>query len=197
MQTIGQAGPVTHDHAPRYKVVRTSLKSPDWENAETILPEGPDSIISLTGTRDYLFIVKSDGITGRIVRYQLATGQATELALPAAGTIHMSCPDRNGNHCFVSISCWIRPSILYDLDGAKGSFSLSSFNTNATYPGFENLVAEEVQAPGHDGTLIPLSIIHRRDLPLDGSSNCILTGYGLSPVKWCSKSGQRSAAVPV
>jgi protease II len=36
---------VTHDRAPRYKVVRTSLKSPDWENAETILPEGPDTII--------------------------------------------------------------------------------------------------------------------------------------------------------
>lgn len=31
---------------------------------------------------------------------------------------------------------------------------------------------------GHDGTPIPLSIIHRNDIKLDGSSPCILEGYG-------------------
>jgi prolyl oligopeptidase len=47
-----------------------------------------------------------------------------------------------------------------------------------SYPGFENLVTEEVEVPGHDGTMIPLSIVHRKDLKLDGSASAILEGYG-------------------
>jgi len=42
----------------------------------------------------------------------------------------------------------------------------------------ENLVTEEVEVPGHDGTMVPLSIIHRKDLALDGASSAILQGYG-------------------
>ena len=60
----------------------------------------------------------------------------------------------------------------------KDTFTKSIFNTAISYPGFENLVTEEVEVPGHDGTMIPLSIIHRKDLKLDGSSSAILEGYG-------------------
>ena len=32
--------------------------------------------------------------------------------------------------------------------------------------------------PGHDGTMVPLSIIHKKGIPLDGGNSCILEGYG-------------------
>ncbi len=32
--------------------------------------------------------------------------------------------------------------------------------------------------PGYDGTMIPLSIIYKKGLPLDGNNSCILEGYG-------------------
>ena len=40
------------------------------------------------------------------------------------------------------------------------------------------MVAREVMVPSHDGTLVPASIIHHRDLKLDGNSPTILYGYG-------------------
>src|SRR4030095_4885906 len=52
-----------------------------------------------------------------------------------------------------------------------------------SYPGFENLVTEEVEVPGQDGTMIPLSIVHRKDLKLHCSAPAILEGcgaYGIS-----------------
>jgi prolyl oligopeptidase len=54
----------------------------------------------------------------------------------------------------------------------------SVFNTDVTYPGFDKLEAEEVEVPSHDGTMVPLSIIHTKDLKLDGSHSAILEGYG-------------------
>src|ERR1019366_6399333 len=124
------------------------------------------------------FVVYSNGIVGRLVKLDFATGAASEVALPAKGTISIRCPDWRTNRCIVSVTSWILPTALYDYDGDRGTFAKSIFNTDVTYPGFENLASEEVEASGADGVMIPLSIIHLRGLALDGSNCCILTGYG-------------------
>ena len=33
-------------------------------------------------------------------------------------------------------------------------------------------------APAHDGELVPISLLHHRDTPLDGIAPCLLYGYG-------------------
>jgi prolyl oligopeptidase len=174
----GKVYAVTHTGAPRYRVVRTSLAAPDWRHAETVLPEGPDPVRYTARSKDYLFIVYSNGVTGRLVKYALSTGQSSEVALPASGSVDITCPDAHSNRCIVSITSWTRPTTLFDFDADAGALAKSVFNSDVVYPGFENLVADEVEVPGHDGTLIPLTIIHQKGMKLDGSSCCILEGYG-------------------
>jgi prolyl oligopeptidase len=169
---------VTHAGAARYKVVRTSATHPDWQKAEVVVPEAQDSVQYITRSKSQLFIVYSNGIVGRVVKYDLESGKSSELKLPASGSVDVSCPNPRSNQCLVFTTSWIQPTTIWDLDGDKETFAKSIFNTAVTYPGFENLVSEEVEVPGHDGTLVPLSIIHRRDLKLDGSSSAILEGYG-------------------
>jgi prolyl oligopeptidase len=169
---------VTHTNAPRYKVVRTSLTRPDWAHAETVIPEAKDSVQSITKTRDFLVVVYSNGIVGRVVKYEFATGKSSEVKLPGSGTVFLLCPDWRTNRCIVYLTSWTRPTTLYDFDGDHDTFAKSIFNTDVTYPGFDTLVTEEVEVPGHDGTSVPLSIIYKKGIPLDGSSSCILEGYG-------------------
>ena len=169
---------VTHENAPKYKLVRTSVTHPDWKHAETIIPEAQDSIESIAKSRDYLFVVYSNGIVGRIVKLDLATGKSSEVRLPGSGEVAITCPDYRSNRCIVFLTSWTSPVTLYDFDGEKETFAKSIFNTDVKYPGFENLVTEEVEVPGHDGAMVPLSIIHLRGIPMDGSSCCILEGYG-------------------
>jgi prolyl oligopeptidase len=169
---------VTHAGAPKYKLVRTNAKHPDWEHAETVVPEAADSIKYITKSRHYLLIVYSNGVVCRLVKYDLASGKAAEVKLPASGTLGVSSPDWRTDRCLVSISSWTSPQTIYDFDAQKDTFAKSIFNSDVSYPGFENLVSEEVEVPGHDGALIPLSIIYKKGLPLDGSNCCILRGYG-------------------
>jgi prolyl oligopeptidase len=169
---------VTHENAPRYRVVRTSVAHPDWRNAETVVPEARDSVQYIAKSRDYLFVVYSDGILGRIVKYEFATGKSSEVRLPASGSVDLSCPDWRSNRCIVYITSWTFPTTLYDLEGRTEVFAKSIFNTDVSYPGFDRLVTDEVEVPGHDGVMVPLSIIHLKGIPMDGSSCCILEGYG-------------------
>jgi prolyl oligopeptidase len=122
--------------------------------------------------------VYSNGIVGRLVKHDLSSSKTEEIKLPGSGTVSISCPDWRTDRCLVYIASWISPPTIYDFDAEKGSFAKSIFNTDVSYPGFENLISEEVEVPGHDGTMVPLSIIYRKDILLDGSNCCILDGYG-------------------
>ncbi|MGO8997041.1 MAG: prolyl oligopeptidase family serine peptidase [Polyangiaceae bacterium] len=169
---------VTHTNAPHYKVVRTSLKHPDWTHAETVIPEQSDSIEGLVRSRDYLFVLYTNGIVQRVVKYDLTTKKPSEVHLPFAGTAGITCPDVKSNRCLVTMSGWTVPETTYDYDADKNVMKKSAFGSDVQYPGFDSLVTEEVEAPSHDGTMVPLSIIHQKGMPMDGSSSCILDGYG-------------------
>jgi prolyl oligopeptidase len=169
---------VTHENAPKYKIVRASLKQPDWAHAETVVPEQADSVQSITKSKNYLFIVYSNGIVGRLVKYDLATGKTSEVKLPLTGTVFVSCPDWKTDDLLVYLTSWTSPETIYDYNGRTGQLKKSIFSSDVAYPGFDQLVSEEVEVPGHDGTKIPLSIIHKKGMPMDGSNSCILEGYG-------------------
>ena len=175
---------VTHANAPHYRVVRSRTDAPDWKSAETVVPEAADSIDSIDQSKDYLLVTYSDGIKGRLVRYEFSSGSLQEIKLPIQGTVNTSCPDIHGNRCIVTISSWLQPPTLYELNAESGEMTKSAFNGEANYPELADLVSEEVDVPGHDGTMIPLSIIHRKDIKLDGSSPCILEGYGAYGISW-------------
>jgi prolyl oligopeptidase len=175
---------ITSADAPHYKLVRAPLDAPDWAHAQTVIPEADDSIDSMTQSKDYLLVVYSNGISGRLVRHALATGVTTEVGLPLKGTIVANCPDIHGNRCLVTVSSWLQPELVFEVDAETGEVRKSVFNGDVHYPELADLVAEEVEVPGHDGTMVPLSVIHRKDIKLDGSSPCILEGYGAYSISW-------------
>jgi prolyl oligopeptidase len=175
---------VTHADAPHYRVVRTRIDAADWKGAQTVVPEAADSIDSIEQSKDYLLVTYSDGIEGRVVRHRFSTGSSQEVRLPVRGTVSTACPDIHGNRCVITISSWLQPPALYELNAENGDVTKSSFNAEVEYPELADLVSEEVEVPGHDGTMIPLSIIRRRDIKFDGSSPCILEGYGAYGISW-------------
>ena len=175
---------VTHANAPHYRVVRARIDAADWKHAQTVVPEAADSVDSIDQSRDYLLVTYSDGIKGRLVRYEFSSGSSHEVRLPMQGTVNTSCPDIHSNRCIVTISSWLQPPTLYELNAETGEMMKSAFNGEADYPELADLVSEEVEVPGHDGTMVPLSIIHRKDIKLDGSSPCILEGYGAYGISW-------------
>jgi prolyl oligopeptidase len=174
----GWAYAATYVGAPHYKVVRTRLSHPDWAKAETVVPEAPESLQYLTSSRNFLYAVYSNGITGRILQRDLDKGVSSDVKLPAPGMVYADCPDVDSDRTVLVHTSWTQPVTLYDYAPATGALAKSVFNSDVTYPGFDKLVVEEVEVPSHDGTPVPLSIIHRKDLVLDGSAPCILEGYG-------------------
>lgn len=58
-------------------------------------------------------------------------------------------------------------------------FTPSQQNKPALFPPeYRNLEVKEVEVKGHDGVMIPLSIIYKKGTKLDGSNVCLLNAYG-------------------
>jgi len=171
---------ITHKNAKNYKLVSTNLHNPDWSKAITIAAEKPDQTLEyFINSKDYLLIVHSDGINNHLTKYNLKTKVTTSVKLPYSGTIGLYCINTKTNHCNLGITSWNKPYTEFNYDAATDALTPSSFNKPAVYPAeYKDLIVQEVEVKGHDGAMIPLSIIFSKGIQMNGKNVCLLDGYG-------------------
>ncbi|TXH23307.1 MAG: serine protease, peptidase S9 family protein [Chitinophagaceae bacterium] len=174
---------MSHKNAPYFKVLRTSLKNPNWDNAEQVFAEMPGlTLLALARTKDYLVANYSDGINAHIYKYNVHTKQKSTIKLPYSGTAFIgSLPWEStiSNNAMSVITSWNKPRTEFQLSLDNDIFFPSKFNKTPNYPeAYKNLVVEEVEVKGHDGAMIPLSIIYKKGLKMDGNNVCMMEGYG-------------------
>jgi len=184
MQIInGYVYAITYDHAENYKLVRAPLSNPDWQSAEAVVPEKKDATLGMfLRTKDYILLQYSYGITDNVYRYDLKTGKTDQLKLPIAGNLTVyrgNCYNNKTNHCLVSFTSNLRPTTEFDLDAATGTFTPSIFNQPAALPeAYSHLLEKNVEVKGHDGVMVPLTILYREGTKLDGKNVCLMDSYG-------------------
>ena len=77
-----------------------------------------------------------------------------------------------------TISTPIRPNETYNYDMARYTRTLVQSQAGSAGLSPERYSLGRLWATAWDGERIPVSVVHRRDLPLDGSAPCLLYGYG-------------------
>lgn len=171
---------ITYKDAKNYKLVHTTLPNPDWEGADVIAPEKKDlTLEGITHSKDFLFLMYSDGINSHIYKYNLKTKKTTEIRLPYSGSASVFCLDNKTNNCYLGITSWTKPYTEFNLNGVTNAITPSSFNKPPVYPAaFKDLQVEEVSVEGHDGEMIPLSIIYKKGLRKEGNNVCLMDSYG-------------------
>lgn len=177
-------------------LLATSISNPNWEKAEIIAAERKDLMLDgFSFSKDFILLTYSNGINSRLFKYEIATAKTSEVNLPYSGTIYVNCLDRRTNHCYIYITSWNKPLAEFKLDISTNDFSASEFNTPTEYPKeYKDIEVQEVEVKGHDGKLIPLSIIYKKGTKLDGQNVCLVEGYGSFGISmlpgfntfWCS-----------
>lgn len=166
---------------PRFRVMRTALERPDFERAETVVPEDPEALLTAFAlTSDALYYTRSlHGVEASMHRLDLGTGKEERLTLPfPAGSAYISSKGPRFRDAWVTLAGWSRDYRRYRYLPEKDSFHKETISSTAEYPEYRNMVVEEVMAPSHDGTMVPLSIVYRRGLERDGNNPVLLYGYG-------------------
>jgi prolyl oligopeptidase len=167
---------LTFKGAPRSRIVLTSAKEPDLATAKEVLPQGRAVIQRLQHARDGLYVTLLDGGLSRLLRIDPKTKLVSEIRLPYEGTIFDRNSDWREPGLLIGMTSWVKPPAYFLVD-AKGT--AREVPIQPRFPldvsGYES---REVTVPSYDGTLIPLSIVHKRGLARDGVNPTLLMGYG-------------------
>jgi len=101
------------------------------------------------------------------------------LALPdefPSGTLVATHPGLEG--AFVSTGAWTRAGKTYHYEPAARRFTDTQLNPVGRYDAMPGYASIEVEAPSHDGVKVPLSIIYKEGVKMDGTNPTLLVGYG-------------------
>ncbi|HEU4586968.1 MAG TPA: hypothetical protein VFR95_14535, partial [Gemmatimonadaceae bacterium] len=170
---------LTHRDASRYKVLRTSLARPDLANAAVVVPPSRAVVTRLFAASDALYVQKLDGGIGRLERlpYDRTTPTPQPIALPFDGAIPAITTNPAEPGTLLRVESWTRSPrwLEYRPDTKQLRDTRIEPPSKVDY---SDIVSTEVMVRSADGTMIPLSIIHRRGLALNGSNPTWLSAYG-------------------
>lgn len=167
----------THKDAPRFKVIATSLKNPQPGHAALIVPKSDAVIEDMRVAGNYLLV--RDLVAGitRMRRVKLDGTDLQPVPLPFDGTIREWTNEAGSSEVLLKMTSWTISPEIYRYNSENGTLQDTGWLPPSPID-TSNVEALEVQVPAKDGTLVPLSIIARKGLKLDGNNPALLTGYG-------------------
>lgn len=170
---------VTSENAPRYRVVRTRLARPDIAQAEVVLPESDLVVSSVHPARDGVFVDATRHGAGVVVVIDPLNSQPPRpLSPPQDLTATVVSASPHFPDVFIATESWTRGRTLLSYLPATGQWTASPLQPAGKYDDVPGYTALQVDVASHDGVAVPLSIIHKDGVALDGSAPLILNGYG-------------------
>ena len=177
---VGNDGPTfyvyTDKGAPRRKLVAVDAQKPDEANWRTVIPESDDLLESVTLVNDQL-VAKYVRDGADAIRIYVKDGTLVkEVELPTLGTVGRVQGKPNDEAMFFTFSSFTYPGTVYRYDFPTGE--LSKLEEPAI--DFDPAAYETTRlfAESKDGTRVPVFVVHKKGLVLDGGNPTILYGYG-------------------
>ncbi|KAL1351788.1 hypothetical protein AAHE18_06G120300 [Arachis hypogaea] len=171
---------LTNKNAPKYKLVRVDLKEPINSWFDVIHESERDVLESACAVNGNQVIVSYLSDVKYVVQVRdLETGCLQHLLPIDIGTVNGISARRQDSIFFFGFSSFLSPGIVYQCDLGTQAPVIKIFR-EIVVPGFDRsqFHANQVFVASKDGTKIPMFIVARKDISLDGSHPCLLYGYG-------------------
>jgi prolyl oligopeptidase len=167
---------LSRNAAPRGKVLRLPLETPELGKAVEIVPTGEPVIHQIVPTAGALFIGDLLGGPSQIRRFGLDGKRETIIPIPRISAVQEMVSLEDGSLLFRDQS-YTEPSAWFHC--ANGKNQPVKTELRSTSPvSFADIEVTREFATSKDGTRIPLNIISRKGMKRDGQNPTLLYGYG-------------------
>jgi oligopeptidase B len=169
----------TNDTHPNFRLARARIEAPDqWE--EVLAPSDHFYLTDASLFKTfYVTEGRQDGLDQIEIR-DYATNAARRIDFPEASYVAGldDNPEYDVRKLRISYESMVSPETIFDYTLADGHREV--LKVQEIPSGFDPALyaTARLLIPARDGTPIPVSILHRRDFPMDGSRPLYLYGYG-------------------
>lgn len=165
----------TNREAPNYRLVEVDFSNPGIENWKDVIPETENVLRVSTGGNsifaNYMVDVKS-----KVLQYDYNGNLMREVELPSIGTSGSFGCRKEESTLYYRFTSFTYPSTIFKYDIASGESELHwkpeiDFNPS-------DYETEQVFYTSKDGTEIPMFIVYKKGLKMNGKNPTYLYGYG-------------------
>ena len=193
----------TNDGARNQKVIVINPNHPEPANWKTIVAEKAENITGISTAGGKMFITYIKDVTSRVYVYSMEGKLEKEVVLPALGSAGGFSGEREDKTVFYSFTSFTFPPTIYQYDIASGKSKVFRKPDVKFNP--EDYVTKQVFYPSKDGTKVPMFIVYKKGLKMDGKNPTMLYAYGgfnisvnpgFSPtrISWLNKGGIYASA---
>ena len=169
------------DGAKDFKIMTTPANNPVRANWKELVAHEPGRLIlSVIGFKDFMVRLERKEGLPRIVVHERDTGNEHLISFPEeAFSLGLSGSYEYDTYTMrFSYSSMKTPTQLFDYNMRTRERLLLKTQEVPSGHNTEDYVTRRLMAPAPDGELVPISLIHHCDTPLDGTAPCLLYGYG-------------------
>jgi len=177
---IDNEGPLfyflTDKNAPRSRIIAIDIRKPGIENWKEIVAEAQQTLTGASIVNKQLVLNYLSDAHSAVKVVDLKGKPVREIALPGLGTASGFGGKATDTETFYSYTSFTTPTTIYRLDLKSGKSSIyrqpkvdfdpSAFDTRQEF------------FTSKDGTKVPMFIVSKKGMKLDGSNPTYLYGYG-------------------
>jgi prolyl oligopeptidase len=168
---------LTDWNAPNWHVLSVDLKNPARSNWRDVAPERSDAVCdAMAPIGGRLFLRYLQNAVSRLEIFEPGGKRLREISFPQLGNVSAAAGRWSGNEAFFSFASFNVPRTIYRYD-VQSDDQTVWFQPNVPVESGQFEV-KQVWYRSKDGTPVPMFLMHKKGLTLDGASPTLLTGYG-------------------
>lgn len=167
---------ITNYKAPKYRLIKVNTNHPEEANWVELVPEKENVLqhATLAGGKIVLDYLKDAHSHVEVFNYDGTFDYVLEL--PGIGTSDASSGKKNDSEAFYNFTSFNTPGEIYKYDFSTKQSTIY-FRPEVKFNPDDFEVKQEFYA-SKDGTKIPMFIVHKKGLELNGQNPTLLYGYG-------------------
>ncbi len=162
--------------APRGKILRLPLETPELTKATMIVPAGEAVIQQIEPTADALYVIDLLGGPSQIRRLDLDGKNENVIPIPKISAVS-EMESLEDNSLLFRDTSYTEPPAWYHLAPGKTE-PVKTALVNTSPVSFDDIEVSREFATSKDGTKIPLNVVRKKGTKLNGSNPTLLYGYG-------------------
>jgi prolyl oligopeptidase len=166
----------TDYNAPNNRVVLVDPAHPEPQNWQTIIPEQKESLENTDTGGGYLWLSYLKDAHSLVRQYNYNGKKVRDVVLPALGTAANFYAAREDQELFYTFANFTTPATIYRYSISSGKSEVYS------KPGIpvqtEGYETKQIFCASKDGTKIPVFIVHKKGVTLNGNNPAFMLGHG-------------------
>jgi prolyl oligopeptidase len=166
----------TNVDAPNYRVVLIDPADPAKEKWTTVIAEKPEVLSGAGTAAGFMFCDYLKDANTKIYQHRLDGTLVREIELPALGSAGGFGGKRDEKTLFYTFTSFTYPPTIYKFDPATGASEV--FRKSEVKFDPSAYETKQVFYASKDGTKVPMFIVHKKGLKLNGKNPTFLYAYG-------------------